>query len=153
MQSEFLQALAAIVGDAHVLTAERDTSGHYIDWRKQYRGRAECVLRPANTEQVAAAVKVCAHERVAIVPQGGNTGLSGGAVPVGRQREIVLSLGRMNRIRNVDPLDDSLVAEAGCVLAHVQQAAEQVGRYFPVDRKSTRLNSSHIQKSRMPSSA
>jgi len=69
---------------------------------------------------------------VAIVPQGGNTGLSGGAVPNGAQREVVLSLARMNRIRSVDALDDTLVAEAGCILAQVQQAAEQAGRYFPV---------------------
>jgi FAD/FMN-containing dehydrogenase len=132
MHSEFLQALAAIVGNANVLTGESDMASHLVDWRKQYRGAAECVLRPADTDQVAAAVKLCAREGVAIVPQGGNTGLSGGSVPVGGQREIVLSLARMNRIRQVDPLDDSLVAEAGCILAHVQQAAESAGRYFPV---------------------
>jgi FAD/FMN-containing dehydrogenase len=132
MHSEFLRPLAAIVGEAHVLTDERDTAGHFTDWRKQYYGRAECVVRPANTGEVAEIVKLCGRENVAIVPQGGNTGLSGGATPVGAQREIVLSLSRMNRIRHVDPLDDSLVAEAGCVLANVQQAAEAAGRYFPV---------------------
>jgi FAD/FMN-containing dehydrogenase len=132
MHSEFLRPLAAIVGEAHVLTDERDTAGHFTDWRKQYYGRAECVVRPANTGEVAEIVKLCGRENVAIVPQGGNTGLSGGATPVGAQREIVLSLSRMNRIRHVDPLDDSLVAEAGCILANVQQAAEAAGRYFPV---------------------
>jgi FAD/FMN-containing dehydrogenase len=132
MHSEFLQALAAIVGNANVLTGDSDMASHLVDWRKQYRGAAECVLRPADTDQVAAAVKLCAREGVAIVPQGGNTGLSGGSVPIGGRREIVLSLARMNRIRQVDPLDDSLVAEAGCILAHVQQAAESAGRYFPV---------------------
>jgi FAD/FMN-containing dehydrogenase len=132
MRSEFLQALAAIVGDGNVLTGDSDMASHLVDWRKQYRGAAECVLRPADTDQVAAAVRLCAREGVAIVPQGGNTGLSGGSVPVGGQREIVLSLARMNRIRQVEPLDDSLVAEAGCILAHVQQAAESAGRYFPV---------------------
>jgi FAD/FMN-containing dehydrogenase len=132
MRSEFQQALAAIVGDANVLTDERDTAGHFTDWRKQYRGAADCVVRPADTREVAAVVKLCARERVAIVPQGGNTGLSGGATPTGTRRELVLSLGRMNRIREIDPLDDSLVAEAGCILANVQQAAETAGRYFPV---------------------
>ena len=132
MHPEFLRPLAAIVGEGHVLTDERDTAGHFTDWRKQYRGRAECVVRPANTGEVAEIVKLCARADVAIVPQGGNTGLSGGATPVGARREIVLSLSRMNRIRHVDPLDDSLVAEAGCVLANVQQAAEAAGRYFPV---------------------
>ena len=132
MRSEFQQALAAIVGDANVLTDERDTAGHFTDWRKQYRGAADCVVRPADTREVAAVVKLCAREGVAIVPQGGNTGLSGGATPTGTRREIVVSLGRMNRIREIDPLDDSLVAEAGCILANIQQAAETAGRYFPV---------------------
>ena len=132
MHPEFQRALAAIVGQANVLTDERDTAGHFVDWRKQYRGVADCVVRPASTDEVAAVVKLCVREGVAIVPQGGNTGLSGGATPTGARREIVLSLGRMNRIREVDPLDDSLVAEAGCILTNVQQAAESAGRYFPV---------------------
>jgi len=132
MHPEFQRALAAIVGGANVLTDERETAGHFVDWRKQYRGVADCVVRPASTDEVAAVVRLCAREGVAIVPQGGNTGLSGGATPTGARREIVLSLGRMNRIREVDPLDDSLVAEAGCILANVQQAAESAGRYFPV---------------------
>ena len=132
MQPEFLRQLASIVGEANVLTDERDTASHFVDWRKQYRASAECVLRPGDTEQVAAVVRLCGREGVAIVPQGGNTGLSGAAVPAGRQREVVLSLGRMNRIREIDPLDDTMIVEAGCVLARVQQAAEQAGRYFPV---------------------
>jgi len=132
MPSEFQQALAAIVGEANVLTDERDVAGHVVDWRKQYRGTADCVVRPAGTHEVASVVGLCARNAVAIVPQGGNTGLSGGATPTGTRREVVVSLGRMNRIRAVDVLDDSLVAEAGCILANVQQAAEAAGRYFPV---------------------
>jgi len=132
MQPGFPRQLAAIVGEAHVLTDERDTASYFLDWRRQYRAAAECVVRPANAGQVADVVRLCAREGVAIVPQGGNTGLSGAAVPSGRQREIVLALGRMNRIREIDPLDDTMIAEAGCVLAQVQQAAEQAGRYFPV---------------------
>ena len=132
MHPEFQRALAGIVGEANVLTDERDTAGHFVDWRKQYRGVADCVVRPGSTAEVAAVVKQCVREGVAIVPQGGNTGLSGGATPTGARREVVVSLGRMNRIREVDPLDDSLVAEAGCILANVQQAADAVGRYFPV---------------------
>jgi len=132
MQIPFLQALAAIVGETHVLADERDTAGHYTDWRRQYHAAGECVVRPGDTGQVAAVVRLCAREGVAIVPQGGNTGLCGGAVPAGAQREVVLSLARMNRIRAVDALDDTIVAEAGCILAQVQQAAEQAGRYFPV---------------------
>jgi FAD/FMN-containing dehydrogenase len=81
---------------------------------------------------VAAVVALCAREEVAVVAQGGNTGLVGGSVPTGTRREIVLSLARMNRIRSLDPLNDTITVEAGCVLAAVQQAAEDAGRLFPL---------------------
>jgi len=132
MPRNFLDALAAAIGTANVLTAERDTAAYFTDWRRQYRAAAECVVRPGSTDEVAAVIRLCAGEGVAIVPQGGNTGLAGGSVPTGDRRELVLSLARMNRIRALDALDDTLTAEAGCVLAHLQQAAESAGRYFPV---------------------
>ena len=132
MRNPFLDALAAIVGEANVLAGASDTAPYFTDWRRQYRASAECVVRPGSTAEVAAAVRLCAREAVAIVPQGGNTGLSGGSVPTGARREIVLSLARMNRIRALDPLDDTVTAEAGCVLAQVQRAAEEAGRYFAV---------------------
>ena len=103
---------------------------YLTDWRRQYFAPAECVVRPASTGEVSAVVALCARESVAVIPQGGNTGLVGGSVPTGTQREVVLSLGRMNRIRSVDPLNDTLTAEAGCVLSAVQAAAEQAGRLF-----------------------
>ena len=87
-------------------------------------------MRPGNTTEVAAVVALCAREAVAIVPQGGNTGLVGGSVPTGACREIVLSLSRMNRIRALDPLNDTATVEAGCVLAAIQQAAADAGRLF-----------------------
>jgi FAD/FMN-containing dehydrogenase len=90
------------------------------------------VVRPATTEEVAQIVVLCAREHVAVVPQGGNTGLVGGSVPTGARREMVLALGRMNRIRALDVLNDTLTAEAGCVLAAVQRAAEEAGRLFPL---------------------
>ncbi|MEK6244384.1 MAG: FAD-binding oxidoreductase [Pseudomonadota bacterium] len=129
-QDTFLKALAAIVGERHVLTGENDTAPYTTDWRKQYRGAAEAVLRPATTAEVSVVVRLCAEALVAIVPQGGNTGLSGGSVPTGKQREIVLSLARMNRIRQLDVLNDTLTAEAGCVLADVQRAAAAADRFF-----------------------
>jgi len=132
MQTAFLDALAAIAGERNVLTDERDTASYFTDWRKQYRAAAECVVRPADSGEVADVVRLCAREGVAIVPQGGNTGLSGGAVPSGTRREIVLSVARMNRIRSIDPLDNTMTAEAGCVLAQLQNAAAEAGRYFPV---------------------
>src|SRR3990170_4017559 len=91
--------LAEIVGKSNVLTSPEDTAPYLIDWRRQYCAGAECVVRPASTDEVARVVATCAREGVAIVPQGGNTGLSGGSVPTGSRREVVLSLGRMNRIR------------------------------------------------------
>ena len=126
------QRLADIVGAAHVLTAPEDTKAYFTDWRKQYSAPAECVVRPASTGEVARVVALCARESVAVVPQGGNTGLVGGSVPTGAQREIVLALGRMNRIRALDVLNDTVTAEAGCVLAAVQRAADEAGRLFPL---------------------
>ncbi|HET7364331.1 MAG TPA: FAD-binding oxidoreductase [Burkholderiales bacterium] len=124
--------LGDIVGAANVLTAAQDTRPYFTDWRRQYTGSAECVVRPASTEEVARVVRLCAERGVAIVPQGGNTGLSGGSVPTGKGREIVLALGRMNRIRELDRLNDTITVEAGCVLANVQRAADEAGRLFPL---------------------
>ncbi|HSH08290.1 MAG TPA: FAD-binding oxidoreductase [Burkholderiales bacterium] len=131
-QTRFIEALAAIVGAANVLTEAGDMAPYLVDWRKQFSGPADCVVRPANTAEVAAVVAQCARAGVAIVPQGGNTGLCGASVPGGRQREIVLSLTRMNRIRAIDPLNDTLIAEAGCVLADIQRAAREADRFFPL---------------------
>src|SRR5687768_300559 len=122
--------LAAIVGEANVLTAPADTKPYFTDWRKQYSAVAECVVRPGSTREVAEVVALCAQEKIAVVPQGGNTGLVGGSVPTGTRREIVLALGRMHRIRSLDVLNDTVTVEAGCVLANVQRAAVEAGRLF-----------------------
>src|SRR3954470_1304538 len=127
-----IEKLGDIVGGAHVLTDPNDTRPDFTDWRRQYTGSAECVVRPANTGEVMRVVALCMSENVAIVPQGGKTGLCGGSVPTGAQREVVLALGRMNRIRELDRLNDTMTVEAGCVLANVQRAAEEAGRLFPV---------------------
>lgn len=124
--------LGDIVGAANVLTRDQDTRAYFTDWRRQYSASAEAVARPGTTAEVAAVVRLCAREGVAVVPQGGNTGLCGGAVPTGRRREIVLSLSRLRRIRELDALNDTLTVEAGCVLADVQRAAADAGRLFPL---------------------
>jgi FAD/FMN-containing dehydrogenase len=129
---EFIEALRAIVGAPQVLTDPGDTAPHYSDARKQYSIAAECVVRPASAAEVSAVIRLCAREGVGVIPQGGNTGLSGGSVPTGERREIVLALGRMNRIREIDALNDTMTVEAGCVLAAIQQAAERAGRFFPL---------------------
>lgn len=109
-----------------------DKAPYLTDIRGLYRSDAPLVLRPATTAAVAEVVRICAAARLGVVPQGGNTGLVGGSVPAAGGGEIVLSLARMNRIRALDPLDYSLTAEAGCVLADVQQAADDIERLFPL---------------------
>src|SRR3954466_14740781 len=129
---DFRKRLADIVGAGNVLAAAEDVKPYLTDARKLYTGSAECVVRPGSTAEVARVVALCGQEGVGIVPQGGNTGLSGGSVPTGTRREVVLSLSRMNRVRELDALNDTITVEAGCVLAAVQQAAEDAGRFFPV---------------------
>ena len=132
MDARLRSAFAALIGDRNVLTSAQDTAPYTVDWRRQYHAQALCVLRPVSTAEVAALVGLCAREGVAVVPQGGNTGLCGGSVPTGARREVVLSLSRLNRIRELDTLNDTMTAEAGCVLASVQRAADEAGRLFPL---------------------
>ena len=124
--------LASIVGASQVLTAAADTTPYTTDWRRRYFGRALAVVRPGSTGEVAAVVKLCAETRTAIVPQGGNTGLVGGATPDASGTQLVLSLARMNRIRALDVGNNTLLAEAGCTLAAVAVEARSAGRLFPL---------------------
>jgi FAD/FMN-containing dehydrogenase len=130
-ESALLGTLRALVGPAQVL-ATGDLAAYEVDWRKRYRGRALAVVRPGSAEEVAAVVRACAAAGVAIVPQGGNTGLVGGGVPDASGEQIVLSLTRMNRVRHVDADNLTLIAEAGCVLQTVQEAADAQGLLFPL---------------------
>ena len=130
--SATLERIASIVGPNAIITDPREQEGHVIDWRKLYRGATPAVVRPASAAEVAAVVGVCAETRTAIVPQGGNTGMCGAAVPHPGGAEIVLSLARMNRVIEVDALNNTISVEAGCVLANIQQAAREVGRLFPL---------------------
>ena len=114
-------------------TADADEMAPYlVEPRGRYRGRAALVVRPARTDEVAAVVKLCAGAGIGVVPQGGNTGLVGGAVPHEHGEEIVLSLARMNAVRAVDAVNDAITVEAGCVLADVQAAAAAADRLFPL---------------------
>jgi FAD/FMN-containing dehydrogenase len=129
---KLIDQLAAIVGSGNVLTDMRDMKPYLSDWRRQYSGVAECVIRPGSTDEVSRVVSLCARDHIALVPQGGNTGLCGGSVPSGDRRQILLSLTRMSRIRDLDRLNDTVTVEAGCVLAAVQAAADAAGRLFPL---------------------
>ncbi|ANN70233.1 FAD-binding oxidoreductase [Bordetella bronchialis] len=131
-----LAALAAIVGDAHVLTRPNDTAPYVADWRGHYPGIARAVVRPADTGQVARVVRLCAEAGVPLVPQGGNTGLVGGSTPDDSGREVVVSLGRMTAVRRVDPLGNSMTLEAGCTVLAAQAAARECGKLFPLSLAS-----------------
>ncbi|PXW16812.1 FAD-binding oxidoreductase [Paraburkholderia caballeronis] len=128
----FLAACAAAIGAPHVLTDPHDTAPYLTDWRRRYQGAARAVLCPATTDEVAALVKLAVEHRVAIVPQGGNTGLAGGATPDTGGREAVLSLRRLNRVREIDPHNNTITVEAGVILADVQARAADAGRLFPL---------------------
>ena len=130
------ETLAAIVGSAHVLTAASDMARYEAEWRRTYPGRARAVVRPATTGEVSRVVAACAAAGVPVVPQGGNTGLVGGSTPDDSGTEVVLSLDRMRAVRRVDPLDNTLVAEAGCTVLDTQVAAERAGRLFPLSLAS-----------------
>jgi D-lactate dehydrogenase (cytochrome) len=130
--TELVAHFANVVGKTHVLTDSRDMAAYATDWRKRYLGAPLAVVRPGTTAEVADVVKACAETRTAIVPQGGNTGLCGGATPDGSGNQVIVSLGRMNRIRALDPVNNTMTVEAGCVLANLQQAADEAERLFPL---------------------
>ncbi|MEO7151963.1 MAG: FAD-binding oxidoreductase [Burkholderiaceae bacterium] len=129
--SDLLQALRDAVGADHVLT-DGDLSAYEADWRKRYRGKALAVVRPGATVEVAAVVRACAEHGASLVPQGGNTGLVGGSVPDASGRQVLVSLQRMNRVRQLDRANSTLTVEAGCVLALAQEAAAECGLLLPL---------------------
>jgi FAD/FMN-containing dehydrogenase len=127
-----LDRIAQVVGPQGLIADAAAVEPHLVDWRGLYRGAAPLVARPSSTAEVAAIVAICAETCTPIVPQGGNTGMCGASVPSAAGGAIVLNLGRMNRIRQVDALDNTVTVEAGCILANVQQAARDAGRLFPL---------------------
>ena len=124
--------LHALVGARGLITAPDDVAPYLSDWRGLYRGRSPCVLRPADTAELAGTMRILARRQVPVVPQGGNTSMVGGAMPDESGRQVVLSLARLNRIRDIDPVDMTMVAEAGVVLKTVQEAAAEAGCLFPL---------------------
>jgi FAD/FMN-containing dehydrogenase len=127
-----LAGLADIVGDKYVIASGPDQEPYVVDWRGRYHGRAVAVVKPGSTAEVASVVKFCAARRLAIVPQGGNTGMCGAATPDDRAGNVVIRLDRMRAVRDVSPLANTITVEAGCILADVQNAARDVDRYFPL---------------------
>lgn len=132
MTSDSLEErLAAAVGSAHVLQGG-EMAPHLTDWRGRYTGAARCVVKPGNTTEVSAVVSLCAGAGVPMVPQGGNTGLVGAATPSPGGTEVVINLSRLDRIREIDIPNNTLTAEAGCVLQRIQEAAGAADRLFPL---------------------
>lgn len=124
--------LIGIVGEGGWTTDEHDLEPHLVEWRDTWRGNTPIMVAPDSTEKVAAVVRACRDAGTPIVPQGGNTGLCGGAIPDPDGSQVLLSLSRMNRIRSIDPVDHSIVVEAGCTLEGVQRAAADADRFFPL---------------------
>ncbi len=127
-----LRRIRAAVGKRGWIADPGAMAPYLTEQRGLYRGSAALVVRPATTAEVASVVRICAEAGIAIVPQGGNTGLCGGAAPNEHGGEILLSLGRLNRIRAIDPANFTITAEAGCVLADVRKAAAVADRLFPL---------------------
>ncbi|MFU0506490.1 FAD-binding oxidoreductase [Pseudaminobacter sp. NGMCC 1.201702] len=132
LDAALLDRFAAIVGDRHALRAESDIAPYLIEPRGRYPGVSPLVLRPGSVDEVSRIMKLATETRTPIVPQGGNTGLVGGQVPDRSGRQIVLSLSRLNRIREIDLLSNTVIAEAGVVLESLQVAADRADRLFPL---------------------
>jgi FAD/FMN-containing dehydrogenase len=124
--------LASLLGADAVLVDPQVTAPLLVDHHGRYHGSALGVTQPQSLEQVAALVRWCNERRIGLVPQGGNTGYCGAATPDASGRQVLLLLRRMNRIREIDAVNFSMIAEAGCVLERVQRAAAQAQRYFPL---------------------
>ncbi|HLF59321.1 MAG TPA: FAD-binding oxidoreductase [Alphaproteobacteria bacterium] len=133
--SETLRRIREVVGPKGIV-AGSDAAPYLTDQRGLYQGNAALIVRPGSVAEVAEVVRLCAGARIPIVPQGGNTGLVGASVPFEHGGEIVLNLGRLNRVREIDPLNDTMTVEAGCILADVQKAAAEADRLFPLTMAS-----------------
>ncbi|MBZ9601147.1 FAD-binding oxidoreductase [Phyllobacterium chamaecytisi] len=130
-----IDRLRDIVGSKGIISDPSEMTPYLTDWRGRKQGRAVCVVLPASTDEVAAVMRVAAEERQPVFPLGGNTGLCYGAVPESDDVEklgIVLSLRRMHRIRDIDTVSDIITVDAGVILAEIHQAADRIGRQFPL---------------------
>jgi FAD/FMN-containing dehydrogenase len=127
-----IERLKAIVGPKGYLDQPADIAPHCVAWRDGWQGSVPLVLRPASVLEVSQIVKICAETHTPIVPQGGNTGLTGASQPHNDNSEVIVSTSRMNKVRNLDPLNDTITVEAGVVLAEIQRRAADADRLFPL---------------------
>ncbi len=134
---EFLNKCKDVVGSDYVMTDGKRMLPFVTDWRKRFVGQALAVVKPANTEEVSAIVRLCNQYHVPLVPQGGNTGVVLGSVPDDSGKAIVLSLTRLNRIREIDAANNTITVEAGCILDRIHDAANEISRLFPLSLASS----------------
>ena len=127
---EALSKIKTLIGPSGYITETDVMQPHVVDWRGIYKGRTELVVYPKTTQEVADIVKICAQGVMPIVPQGGNTSMCGGSVPLENSPSIVLCLSRMNRIRDFDKNNYTMTVEAGCILQKLQQIASESDRYL-----------------------
>jgi FAD/FMN-containing dehydrogenase len=127
-----IRQLLDAVGPQGIVTGEEQQATYTRDWLGKWQGRVPVVVRPANTAETAAVVRICRAAHTPIVTQGGNTGMSGGATPDASGAQVIVSTTRMNKVRAVDPLNNTLTVDAGVILANAQQAARAAGRFFPL---------------------
>jgi len=127
-----LERIKSVVGERGYITAADEIEPHCVSWRDNWKGWVPLVVKPASTEELAEVVRICAETGTAIVPQGGNTGLTGASQPHDDGSEIIISTSRMNEIREVDLANDTMTVEAGCVLQNIQAAADEHERLFPL---------------------
>ncbi len=128
--TDLITQLSEIVGQRYVLADDSEKAEFLEERRGNFTGHGKAVVLPGNVEEVQRVVRCCAGRRQPIVPQGGNTGLCGGAVS--GTDDVLVNLRRLNRILDIDPVNDTMTVEAGCVLADIQQAAAEADRHFPL---------------------
>jgi FAD/FMN-containing dehydrogenase len=133
---EVLKAIGAVVGASGLLTEATDTAPYAEDWRHLYQGRTPAVVRPADTAQLAAVLRLCNEHGIGVVPQGGNTSMVAGATPDANNRQLVVSTGRMTRVRAIDPVDRTMTVEAGVTLKAAQLAAAGADCLLPLSISS-----------------
>lgn len=131
-QNSALSRFSSVLDAKGVLTSAPDMEGYLREWRGKYNGQAAAVLRPRSVSDVVEIVKIANQEQVALVPQGGNTGLVGGQIAFDAERQFVVNLSRLNAVRDIDPIGYTITTEAGVILQNIQNAADEVDRLFPL---------------------
>jgi FAD/FMN-containing dehydrogenase len=130
--SELVRRLLLAVGPTGLVTDPAEQAPYLSDWLGKWQGHTALVVRPRDTAETAAVMRACHELHTPVVTQGGNTGMSGGATPDHSGAQVVLSTARMNRVRGIDPINNTLSVDAGVLLATVQAEAREVGRFFPL---------------------